>query len=368
MGVSCPLFLPPNPWGLLEEAAGCCQERAAGPLPWHLSPRGRPPRCLPARGSPGSPQARPPPAAREGAEDRARRDPGGLEVQPRGGGGGRGASPLPSTAAHGVGRVGRPERAEARPRRGGPIRPRVGWAAQGPRRCAQPLPPVGTRPPFGGGAERPGPAQLGGGLVPAEGAARPAPAQRQQPERRHHLGGAGPGSPLALRVSLAAFSCLHPPRSSAPPPLAIFTREELGGTSLKLCGGTRPAPPGRPQTIAPSSLTPRLRREVFDERPSADPAAQPAAAAGGCCRRRRRLPPPDRAESGAGAAAAGLLGGVQPRPRPGNGLLHRRPEGKNPPPPPPSPLLPPPLPGPAARLLVALNFSLPALPAARLRG
>lgn len=99
------------------------------------------------------------------------------------------------------------------------------------------LPPGRTRPLFGGaarhGSARLGSARLGAG--PSRRRARPVPpprrAQRQQPERRHHLGGAGLGSPVALRVSLAAFSCLHPPRSSLPSPSPFSPGRSSAGLS-----------------------------------------------------------------------------------------------------------------------------------------
>ncbi|XP_043372458.1 serine/threonine-protein kinase D1 isoform X1 [Dermochelys coriacea] len=127
---------------------------------------------------------------------------------------------------------------------------------------------------------------------------------------------------------LAAFSCLHP---IPPPPPAIFTRERrrgFPGTRRGIC--TAPGAPSnfsRRRVSLLLSSPPLLLREVFHERPSGDPAAQPfAAGGGGCSRRRHLLSPPDRAEPGARAAAAGLLGGFQPGARPGNGLLHRGPK------------------------------------------
>lgn len=116
-----------------------------------------------------------------------------------------------------------------------------------PPRSLLPGPLGRARPPFGGGAARPDPA--GRGPVPAEGAARPAPAPRTAPAARAAAPPRRRWAGLPPRVFLAAFSCLHPPRSSPPSPPAIFTREELGGTFLKLRGEASPAPPGRPQTF-----------------------------------------------------------------------------------------------------------------------
>ncbi|XP_065451464.1 serine/threonine-protein kinase D1 isoform X2 [Chrysemys picta bellii] len=165
--------------------------------------------------------------------------------------------------------------------------------------------------------------------------------RRLQSAARASSGGgtsAGLGSPLALGVSPPFPVCIRFRVLPLPPP---FSPGSGAGASRALGGGICAAP-GAPTNFSrgclslplpsrlPVPLPPPLLlllREVFHERPSGDPAAQPfAAGGGGCSRRRHLLSPPDRAEPGAGAAAAGLLGGIQPGARPGNGLLHRGPK------------------------------------------